>query len=159
MNSPRLIIICGLPGSGKTTLATKLKSKFNAISLVPDEWMIELFGYDNRPEDRSNIEKLQLELALKIVTKGVSVILENGFWSAKERLSLIDLAKSNSVDVEAYFLLINDELRESRIEKRNLSLSKHEYRMSDADIKYCRGRFDTPSEDELKLYRKYQIMT
>jgi predicted kinase len=36
---PRLIIVCGLPGSGKTTLAKRLKGRLRAILFSPDEWM------------------------------------------------------------------------------------------------------------------------
>lgn len=35
----RLIILCGLPGSGKTTLAKLLEGKRRAVRLCPDEWM------------------------------------------------------------------------------------------------------------------------
>ena len=35
----RLIIVCGLPGSGKTTLAKELESKLRAVRFSPDEWM------------------------------------------------------------------------------------------------------------------------
>lgn len=36
---PRLVIVCGLPGSGKTTLAKALESKVKAVRFSPDEWM------------------------------------------------------------------------------------------------------------------------
>jgi predicted AAA+ superfamily ATPase len=36
---PRLIIVCGLPGSGKTTLAKGLESRLRAVRLAPDEWL------------------------------------------------------------------------------------------------------------------------
>jgi len=35
----RLIIVCGLPGAGKTTHAQELQIRVNAIRLCPDEWM------------------------------------------------------------------------------------------------------------------------
>ncbi|MCC7188403.1 MAG: AAA family ATPase, partial [Anaerolineales bacterium] len=37
--STRLIIVCGLPGSGKTTLAKCFEEDLHAVRLSPDEWM------------------------------------------------------------------------------------------------------------------------
>ncbi len=34
-----LILICGLPGSGKTTLAQTLEKERNAIRMCPDDWI------------------------------------------------------------------------------------------------------------------------
>ncbi|MEK7765765.1 MAG: AAA family ATPase, partial [bacterium] len=39
VRGPRLIIVCGLPGSGKTTLAKRLEGQLGAIRFAPDEWM------------------------------------------------------------------------------------------------------------------------
>jgi predicted kinase len=39
MDSGRLIIVCGLPGAGKTTLAKSLESQPRTVRLSPDEWM------------------------------------------------------------------------------------------------------------------------
>jgi molybdopterin-guanine dinucleotide biosynthesis protein len=36
---PRLIVVCGLPGSGKTTLAKTLESRLRAVRFCPDDWM------------------------------------------------------------------------------------------------------------------------
>jgi predicted kinase len=36
-------IVCGLPGSGKTTLARTLESQFRAVRFTPDEWMDALW--------------------------------------------------------------------------------------------------------------------
>jgi predicted kinase len=38
----KLIIVCGLPGSGKTTHAKQLEQELRAIRLCPDEWITAL---------------------------------------------------------------------------------------------------------------------
>jgi len=59
----RLIIVCGLPGSGKTTFAKTLESKLYAIRFCPDEWM-EALGIDIYDEQRrAKIEALQWQIA------------------------------------------------------------------------------------------------
>src|SRR5271170_1112148 len=59
---PRLIIVCGLPGSGKTTHAKELEEQFRAVRLAPDEWMTAL-AIDLYDEDRrEKVESLQWQL-------------------------------------------------------------------------------------------------
>lgn len=36
---PTLFLMCGLPGSGKTTLAKQLERERSALRLTPDEWL------------------------------------------------------------------------------------------------------------------------
>src|SRR5262249_38062600 len=57
--SGRLIIVCGLPGSGKTTHAKRLEQELRAIRFCPDEWIISLGGALWETNLRSRIEELQ----------------------------------------------------------------------------------------------------
>ena len=38
----RLVLLCGLPASGKTTLARELADLYDAVRLNPDEWELAL---------------------------------------------------------------------------------------------------------------------
>lgn len=53
---PRLIIVCGLPGSGKTSRAKALERELRAVRFSPDEWMqelaVDLFDEDAAQESR-----------------------------------------------------------------------------------------------------------
>ena len=56
----RLIIVCGLPGSGKTTHAKHLEAKLPAVRFCPDEWM-DTLSLDLWDEARrQKIENLQV---------------------------------------------------------------------------------------------------
>lgn len=40
----KLILMCGLPGAGKTTLAKRIEIEEDALRLTPDEWMTRSIG-------------------------------------------------------------------------------------------------------------------
>ena len=85
MPEGRLILICGLPGSGKTTLAKQLAPQLAAVRLCPDEWKHDLGidYYDEQGRVRRRIDSGGS--AQELLTLGQSVILENGFWARGER--------------------------------------------------------------------------
>src|ERR1700720_2379295 len=84
----RLIIVCGLPGSGKTTLAKMLESRLGAVRFSPDEWMdaLSIDIYDE--ERRGKIEALQWKVARELLALRQTVIIEWGTWGRSERDTL-----------------------------------------------------------------------
>lgn len=85
-----LYLICGLPGSGKTTLAKELETFEKALRFCSDEWVSSIIENKNDRKEldrlRVPVERLMWDLAKKLLISDVDVILENGFWSRKERL-------------------------------------------------------------------------
>ena len=80
--------MCGLPGSGKTTLARLLAEEIDAVRLSPDEWLAAL-GIDLWDvAARDRIEGQQWEAARDVLRRGGRVVMENGFWSRAERDAL-----------------------------------------------------------------------
>jgi predicted kinase len=101
---PRLVLLCGLPASGKTTLARELADAYGAVRLNPDEWELAL-GID--PFDEEFQVKLEAEfsgLAQRLIALGTSVILEWGFWARSERDEKRELGRSLGAAVELRFL-------------------------------------------------------
>src|SRR5512140_3079135 len=110
-SQPRLVLLCGLPASGKTTLARELADSYGAVRLNPDEWELAL-GID--PFDARFQARLEAEfsrLAERLLALGTSVILEWGFWARSERDEKRELGRSLGAAVELRFLDVpHDEL-------------------------------------------------
>src|SRR5260370_28814105 len=85
---PRLIIVCGLPGSGKTTHARLLETSLGAIRFAPDEWMdaLSLDLYDE--QRREKVEALQWKFGRDLLALGLTVVIEWGTWGRSERDTL-----------------------------------------------------------------------
>jgi predicted kinase len=85
-----LFLICGLPGAGKITLAKQLERLQPAVRFAPDEWIAALLAdvTDTTERDRlrSPVEAVQWEVAKRLLTLGIDVVLEWGFWSRDERV-------------------------------------------------------------------------
>ena len=72
----KIILIMGLPGSGKTTLANELGPMLNAKRLNADEVRKEANDWDFSEEGRKRQAKRMCEQALKIKEKGNNVIAD-----------------------------------------------------------------------------------
>jgi predicted kinase len=117
---PRLIIVCGLPGWGKTTLAKNLENRLRAVRFSPDEWMgaLSLDLYDE--ERRGKIEALQWKIGQELLAHGLTVIIEWGTWGRAERDTLRLGARALGAAVELHYLSAPADVLFERIQRRGL---------------------------------------
>ena len=149
MHRPTLHLMCGLPGSGKTTLAMRLERELPALRLCPDEWMGRILRSGRDEQGRAAVEEVQLEIALSVLQLGSDVILESGFWSRSERDRARSLAAERDAHVKIYFLDVPLEDLLQRTAPRNQSLSPHTFPVTEEEMRAWARIFEPPTEDEL----------
>jgi predicted kinase len=117
---PRLIIVCGLPGSGKTARARALESRLRAVRFSPDEWMdaLSIDLYDE--EKRAKIEALQWKFGQQLLALGLRVIIEWGTWGRSERDALRLGARALGAAVELHYLSAPVDVLYERIQRRGM---------------------------------------
>jgi len=147
---PVLHMICGLPGSGKTTLALRLEAEGDAIRLTPDEWMARIVGDGFDEERRAAVEAIQWELAQRLLALGVNVILESGFWSRHERDAVRARAAELGASVKLHYLDVPVEEVKERLAARNDRLPASSFRIEPALIDDWAAIFEPPEPDELR---------
>ena len=147
-NHARLIIVCGLPGSGKTTLAKRLESRLGAVRFAPDEWMdvlsINLFDEDRR----GKIEALQWQLAQRLLSLGLMVIIEWGTWRRSERDVLRCRARALGAAVELHYLSASESVLFERIERRGMESPP----IQKDELSRWFAAFQAPTPEEKELF-------
>lgn len=152
-----MVLVCGLPGSGKTTLAKRFEEERGAIRMCPDDWIEALLvkSDDSAAKDslRDLVESLQWDLAKQYLAKGLTVILENGFWSEEERTQYAMEALDLGARIELYALDSSDrdELWR-RIEQRNRELATPTWLMTREEHEPKWIGFEPPTAEEISFY-------
>ena len=137
---PTLWVVCGMPGSGKSTISRELSRVFRIKAFQSDVVRKEVFGI--RPGDPSDIPfetgiysknassltygRLLL-LAQEEIEKGRSVILDATYGKQHDRFEAIRMAKDN----EANIIFVECVLKETIIKERLLKRDAG-YPVSDA---------------------------
>ena len=156
---PVFHLICGLPGSGKTTLAKQIAETTGAIRFCPDDW-IKMIWRENAESSgnqyRDQVEQMQWQMAVQLLNHSIDVIIEWGTWGRSEREKLRDDAKAAGATVSFYFLNPPQKILRERLLKRNLQADPNEFSIPAGDIDAfltgCFNSLQVPTQDELLTY-------
>jgi predicted kinase len=151
-SSTRLVLICGLPASGKSTLARRLAPKIPAIRLDKDGWVTQL-GADVWDEEfRGRLERQLWALSQDLLAHGQSVILEWGHWARAERDEKRLGARALGVGVELHFLDAPVDELIARAERRTTSGEWTASPIHRAHFERWATIFQPPDEEEIRLF-------
>ena len=142
------MLLCGLPGSGKTTTARQIAAESGGVRFCPDDWMTAL-GIDLFDEAaRARIEALQWELAQELLALHQTVIIEWGVWSRSERDVVRERARELDARVELVYLDVPVTVLLERLEARNVELPRGTAVISRENLLGWIDRFEAPDAEE-----------
>ncbi len=145
---PRLIIVCGLPGSGKTVHARQLQAALGAVRFSPDEWMDDLALDPWDAASREKIEALQWKIGKELLALGTTVVIEWGTWGRSERDALRVQAKALGAAVELHYLSAPVEILFERIQSRGMERPPIER----DQLRRWAEMFQAPAAEEMALF-------
>ena len=102
------ILVMGLPGSGKTTLAEKLISFYNAVWLNADKVRKEADDWDFSPEGRVRQADRMKNFAQKAIDEGRNVVADFIYPTEQTR-----------TDFNADYIIWMDTIKEGRFKDTN----------------------------------------
>jgi len=151
--APVLYMLCGLPGSGKTTRARELEADGAGVLLNADSWVWQLYPDDAeaaaRDERKARVEQVQWELVERLLSGGISVILDWGVWMRAERSYYRQRGFELGAIVHTVFLDAPMETLHERIAQRNLNLPPATFHVSPEELDEWAAIFEPPTDDEL----------
>ncbi len=145
---PKLIIVCGLPGSGKTTHAIAREQELGAIRLNPDEWLLALSLSLHDEDKRAQIEALQWMQAQRLLALGQTVVIEWGTWGKSERDTLRLGARALGAAVELHYLSTPIEVLFERVQQRGME----DPPLTREDLARSTAIFQVPTIEEAGLF-------
>ena len=155
-NRGRLVVVCGLPGSGKTTHAQALAARIpEAVRFCPDDWMgaagINLWD----DVAREQIESCQWQLARGFLAQGRTAIIEWGTWGRSERDALRLGARALGASVELHYLDVPVDVLLERVRARKLESPA----ISLDDLRKWSEAFERPDPAEIALFDAAAIVS
>lgn len=120
---PTAHILCGLVGSGKTTVAKRIEAESGAVRFTLDEWALRIGGVPlDHPDYGHHAQQARVQIweaAAVELREGRSVILDWSHWSREQRRDSHDRAVSLGAAALLHWLTTPLDEAIERIRHRN----------------------------------------
>lgn len=148
MNRPTLILLVGVPGSGKTTYAKKyIESKPGTVHLSSDKIRAELWGNEAVQGDNNEVFGLMRPRAINALNFGDNVIYDCTNITRKERADIIS-ACPKFAKIEAHIVWAPIEICIERDATRKRTVGKD---VIDRILKRFQAPYYDEGVDEIKV--------
>ena len=148
-----LHFLCGKMAAGKSTLARKLAEKNNAILLVEDEWLSQLF-----PDEISTIadyvkyaarlKTIMQSHVISLLSHEISVVMDFPANTVDQRQWFRDLYQTADVAHVLHFLDVSNEVCKQQLRERSREKIKGSTFTTDAEFEAITKYFQAPSNNE-----------
>lgn len=122
--SSKLVIINGLPATGKTWLANKISTELSLPLISKDPIKVEILKQLGMRDRAWDIQigitsvKLQLQMASEFLSKGVSLIIESNYKQAYDAAMINEVINSTQCDCLQLFCDARGEILAERYAQR-----------------------------------------
>jgi predicted kinase len=149
MRQPTLFLTVGLPATGKTSAARRIEIERNGLRLTKDEWMKALYGHEHPPSASDVIEGRLIEIGLRALELGSSVVIDYGLWGRDERSALRKAAADRGAGVEMHYFEVPRAEQQRRLDQRQADEPHTTWPMSDEELAELAGIIQVPTPGEL----------
>ena len=152
----KVTLICGRICSGKSTLARKIQAEEGGVILSCDELMLKLFpkgAGDMHDEIAGRVKAYLYGKAEELLKNDVHIILDWGFWTARERNYVNNFFRERNAEVRWMFTNIDDRTHVDYIIDRNQKVIAGEcsdYYVDEGLFMKARSLFQEPDDEEMQ---------
>ena len=153
----KVFLICGKICSGKTRYARSLAERERAVILSCDELDEALFHHalgDKHDRVMADVHRYLHRKAIEIARAGTSVVLDWGFWMARERAQVSEMYRQAGVPFEWHAVRVSDADWALNIAERNARVLAGEcgdYFVDDGLLEKLGRLFEAPQDEEMDV--------
>lgn len=156
---PFVYLLCGLPGSGKSTYARKLEEA-GAIRYTLDEELFKRFGrhFDSGYDEKEAETKRQLkELCAENIKAGKTTILDFGFWKKAARDEYKKFVEEAGAERKLLYFPVPEAELKRRLKVRNENDLDRNHHISEELMDKFISEFETPQGEGEEVVEQGQF--
>ena len=149
MTKPKLYVLIGYPGAGKTTVAKIIADATGAVHVWADAERHKIFSKPTH----SQAESLELydrlnRRAGELLAAGKSVVYDTNFNFFADRQKMRDIATRNGAETVLLWITLPKQIAKQRAVNSGRSRNGYEVSMTDEQFESIVAKLEPPSENE-----------